>query len=493
MNSQDRKAVIIKDTSKYSLAQYAAQAIGFLTAFFMRKFLGPYQMGIWSLLKVAQGYLGYLQLGVESAAVYRIPFYKGKSDVAAETETKDTAFSFMFLMSVFSSIALAIAALLVRKHYPLEVIVGLLSLALYVILQRLYSFYIITLRAYRNFSVLTKSLLFDAIVNLILVVLLVKFFKIYGLYITISILAVLNTLFVGRLSGYKLNFKFVFKRFKELTVYGFPLLIGGFLGEILSTIDSIMIAKMMGVVFVGYYSVALMTKNCIYGLSNNLGIVTIPHMQEVYGKSGDMEEIKKFVTHSVKVISYLLSPILGITYFIAPFFVTIFLPKYIPGIAALQILLLNTFFLSCSAQSGQFLVTIGKQSRLIIISVAAIILNIFFNFYFIKIGLGISGVALGTSFSSFFVFTAMLIYAMKHFANFRDIFKFIVNILLAPFYMISIIYFCDSLKITGLSSISLLTFQLIVMAFASLPLVIYINKETGVLHLIFEAIVKRFK
>jgi O-antigen/teichoic acid export membrane protein len=324
------------------------------------------------------------------------------------------------------------------------------------------------------------------------VVLLVNFFKIYGLYITISILAILNTLFVSRMSGYKFNFTFVFKRFKELAVLGFPLLVGGFLGEILSTVDSIMIAKMMGVVNVGYYSVALMTKNCIFGLSNNLGIVTIPHMQEVYGKSEDIEEIKKFVTHSVKVISYLLSPILGLTYFIAPFFVAIFLPKYIPGIGALQILLLNTFFLSCSTQSSQFLITIGKQARLITISIVAIMLNIFFNFYFIKIGLGIMGVALGTSISSFFVFAALLIYAMKHFMNFRGILKFVTNIMLAPFYMISIVYFCDSLKIIGISAAWLLILQSVIVVFFSLPLIIYINKETGVLHLIFEVIIKRF-
>ncbi len=492
MDNTKRKKIIIEDTGKYSLAQYATQGIGIFIAFFMRKFLGPYQMGIWSLLKVLQGYLSYLQLGVESAAVYRIPFYRGKGDTFSETETRNTAFTFMFMASLLSAIGLAVAAIVLRSHYSTEVIVGLLALALYMILQRLYSLYIVTLRAYRNFSILTKSLLFDAIVNLILVLLLVSEFKIYGLYITISILAILNTLFVSRLSGYKLEFKFAFRRFKELMGYGFPLLISGFLSEILATIDNVMIGAMLGVVFVGYYSIALMMKGCIYGLSNNLGIVTIPHMQEVYGKTGKVDDIKKFVTYSAESISYILTPLLGLVYFIVPFLVEKFLPKYVLGIPALQTLLLSTLFISCSTQTGQFLVTINRQLGLIVINIIAIVLNIGLNFYLIKTNHGINGVAFGTSLSSFFVFVAGIIMAMRHFARFRDMVKLIVSTMAPLVYVLLVIFLCKAYVVFPDRFLSLIV-RLIILVVASTPLYLYIDRKTKIVSLVIDMILSRFK
>ena len=114
MSAEIKKSVkekIIANTVKYSLAQYISQGIGFIIAIALRRFLGPYYMGIWSLLKVVQSYFSYLTLGVNSAAIYKIPFFKGKKDNIAEEETKDTAFSFIFLVSLLSSLCLIGAAI----------------------------------------------------------------------------------------------------------------------------------------------------------------------------------------------------------------------------------------------------------------------------------------------------------------------------------------------------------------------------------------------
>ena len=492
MNNENRKKTIIEDTGKYSLAQYATQGVGIFIAFFMRKFLGPYQMGIWSLLKVIQTYLSYLQLGIESAAVYRIPFYRGKGDLCSAIEIKNTTFTFMFFASVLSAIGLAVAAFLLRNYYSTEVIIGLMALAVYIILQRMYSFYVVILRAYKNFSVLTKSLLFDAVANLLLVFLLVSKFKIYGLYVTISMLAIFNTLFVYRLSGYKMEFSFALKRLKGLMGYGIPILIIGFLSEILATVDSIMIGSMLGVVFLGYYSVAVMAKNCIHGLSNNLGIVTIPHMQEVYGKSGKIDDIKKFVTYATESISYVLAPLLGLVYFIAPILIEKFLPKYVLGIPALQILLLNTIFISCSVQTGQFLITIDKKFKLIIINIMAIAINILLNYFFIRKGLGISGVALGTSLSSLVVFISSLILAMKHFASWQEIIKFIASVMFPIVYILGIIYFCNMYTGSLNRLISSVMNSTIIVLF-SIPLYLHINKKTNAIGLLAEMVAARFR
>ena len=335
-------------------------------------------------------------------------------------------------------------------------------------------------------------MLFDAVVNLILVFLLVGRFKIYGVYIAISVLAVLNTFFVHQIAKYKIKFNICFKRLGELIKYGFPLLVTGFLGQILRTLDTIMIAKMLGVTLVGYYSVGLMAKGYLYGLSNNLGIVTMPHMQEVYGKSQNPEDIKKFVTHSTEAISYLLAPFLGFIYIVAPLLIKQFLPQYIPGILALQILLLDTYFRSCSPQSQQFIVSIGKQARIIPISIIAICVNVLFNYIFIKIGWGIYGVALGTSIASFLAFVATLFYAMKHFTNTKEIIIFLLRIIFPMVYILGVLLL--SAKAINVSNIYIeLAVRIAILVVAAIPLLIHLEIKMHVFSTLIKLITKRHK
>lgn len=490
--SYDVKETIVKDTTKYYFAQYTARGIGFVVSTAMRAFLGPYYMGIWSILQVVLSYLAYLSLGVADAATYKIPFYKGANDKLSEEEVKNTAFSFIFLVSLLSSAGLIIVAVLLRGKYPVEIIVGLLSLAIYIILQRIYAFYALVLRAYKNITLLSRSIIFDSIVNLILIFLLVRQFKLYGFYVTISVLAVLNTLFVHFSARYDISFKFSFKRLKSLITFGLPLSLSGFLDEILKSIDRIMIANMMGLTFVGYYSVAIMGRNYISNLSFGLGVVTIPHIQEIYAKNQEIRDIKKFVITPTLILSYVLPPLLGIIYLVSPLFVQIILPKYTSGITALQIMLLSTFFLSCTPSAGQFLATIGKQARLIPISLTAIIINTGLNYIFIKNGFGISGVAAATSFSSFFIFLITLIYAMKHFTGIKEITVFIFKIMWPLLYIIGIIFGCDYFINKGNLYLEA-GIKIIITVIASLPLFYLINKKTSIFNIIIKSIRGKFK
>ncbi len=492
MNVGTVKESIIKNVTKYSIAQYITQAIGFVTSVGLRNFLGPYYMGIWNILQVVQSYLNYLPLGVSGAASYQIPFYVGKKDALAEKEIKDAAFSFIFLISIITGLFLIAAALFSWNRYPLEIVVGLLVLAIYIIVQRSYAFYTVMLRAYGNFNVLSRALIFDAVMNLIFVFLLVKRFKIYGFYFSLPVIQILNTLFVHLQTRYKVELKFNFPRIKSLITYGFPIFVNGLLITFLRSIDRIMIAKMFGILFVGYYSVALMIRGYAYGITNNLAIVTIPYMQRIYGAGEDVHDVKKFILVPARVNAYLMAPFLGFLFLIMPLFIHAVMPKYISGITALQILLAATFFEACSFQAGDFLITLNKQIKLIPITSAAIILNISLNYIFIKLGMGINGVALGTTLTSFFSLFVMLIYAMKHFTDLKSSIRFVFGLLL-PFAYVCFILFACAYFTRALPVLIRLILQLGVFGLAVLPLFFYINKQTHIIGIIFKTLKESIK
>jgi len=64
------------------------------------------------------------------------------------------------------------------------------------------------------------------------------------------------------------------------------------------------IARFLGVTYVGYYSIGLMSKGYVYGIINNLATVTIPHMQELYGKRESIDDITKLYRGSGAEIAF---------------------------------------------------------------------------------------------------------------------------------------------------------------------------------------------
>ncbi len=491
-NKDSLKETIIEDTLKYSSSQYGSQFINIISSVLMTRILGPYNLGIWSMLKIVLSYCGYSILGVNKAAVYKIPFYIGKGDTKSAEEVKDLSFSFILLASFVVSIGLISVGFIFMKSWPIEWIAGLFAISVFMILNRIYLFYILLLRAKGNFSVISKGIIFDAIMNLILVVTLVRGFSLYGLFFVICILAVLNTLFLYFLSRYTIKFRFQLKGILELIKYGIPLLLLSVLNMILRTVDRIMIANMLGITFVGYYSIAIMGRNYATGISSHLGVVSIPRILGEYGKRENMDDIKKFVIVPTKTVAYLMAPFLALIFFTAPLIVEIFLPQYIPGILSLQILLISVFFSSCHSQTMQFIIAINKKEKLVVFSILAVLLNILLNYIFIKIGYGIYGVALGTSLTSFFVFLIIQYYAMAQFEEFKKIVSFFI-ILLIPFVYI----LCSVLLIESLIYMQNLyvetLFKIMILSIIALPLFIYIDKDTGVLKSIFKIIRLKLK
>ncbi|MBI3251913.1 MAG: hypothetical protein HYZ52_01145 [Candidatus Omnitrophica bacterium] len=78
----NRKQEIIVDASFYSLATILTQGITLVAGVLTRRFLGPVQMGVWSLLQIILVYSTYLTLGVIEAVSREIPYHYGRGDDA---------------------------------------------------------------------------------------------------------------------------------------------------------------------------------------------------------------------------------------------------------------------------------------------------------------------------------------------------------------------------------------------------------------------------
>jgi O-antigen/teichoic acid export membrane protein len=249
---------------------------------------------------------------------------------------------------------------------------------------------------------------------------------------------------------------------------------------ILQSIDRIMIAKYLGLKALGFYSVALMSRNYSEGVSKNFNVVITPHFLEDYGKTGNITTASKYLKTTAELMSSFMAYLLGLVYIVAPIFVVYVLPDFTQGIAALKYMLLTTFFYTASPQSQHFLIAMNKQSRLIPIACFAIVINIIFNLIFLKHGFGITGVAAATTIASLVVFLISLLYALMHIENITKALKFSILIMSPLFYSAVILLAMEKMRFINPFLEIFIKGALFTLLF--LPWVYRINKKTAILN-----------
>jgi len=422
----EKKRKILGHVFSYAGSQYFAQFTGFFTAVFMRRFLGPFNMGLWSLLRVITDYASYAHLGTTSTVFYKIPLHRGRGDTEEADRVKNVVFSYLTVATLVTGAGIALYAMAYRHTLRPGMFWGLLVVSVLLLARRIFNYYMMLLRANKDFAVLSRSIIFDAVVNLALVFFIVRRFGLKGLFAVVLIMPVLNVLFIRRFVDYDLKYSFDLNKLSSYIRFGFPLFITSILLLVLQSVDKIMIAKFIGLEALGIYSIAVMAKSYSVGVSKNFNVVITPHFLEDYGRSNDMDRAMKYLKMPAEIMSTFMAFMLGAVYLVAPVFILKILPRYIDGINALKFMLLATYFHTASPQSDHFLIAMNKQARLIPIFSSVIFMNIILNYLFIRMGYGITGVAASTALASLAGFIITLVYALSHGTGFINTVRFVM-------------------------------------------------------------------
>lgn len=405
----------------YVPSRYFSQGIGFFISLLMKRFLGPLYAGMWDLLKVIMSYVDYSELGTTLAIYYKIPIFQGQGKTKDAEHVQSTVFTFIMLCSTAAAIGLISYGLISYKSLSVEMFWGYISIAVLVITERIHTFYIMLMRAYKDYNGLSKSTCFDAVVNLLLVIVIVGKFRFFGILLASNILTLLNILYIRRLVHYKIRFGLTVKDIIGYIKFGFPVYLTTILTVLLNTIDRLMIAGFLGLQQLGFYSIALMSKNYSYQLSTNFSHVTSPHFMEDYGKYGnDQERMKAYLLKGSFAISCFMTVILGYIYIFSVPLIHSILPAFVPGLTALKIFIFISYLSSLTTFPTNYIVTQEKQNKLVLFAALALILNVALNFYFIKSNFGINGVASATAASSLAYLAVIFIHALSHFSNLKE-------------------------------------------------------------------------
>ncbi len=471
---------MIKDSTIYTISIVVSQLIGMLTSIAMRRFLTPEMMGVWTTFLVVLNYCLFAHLGVFTAIEVKIPYLRGKNENAELQNMRNVAFTFAIVLSVILSIAALTASIILACRLPVEIIFGIRVLALIVPATLFYNLYIVMLRADKGFLLISKATIFNSVAMLISVSALTYFFKLKGIYFATLLATSVSWFYMYFKTKYNLKLNFNIRLIKVLADVGLPILLGGVVYTVLLSIDKIMIMKYLGPAALGYYSIAMLAMTYTHNFPRLFGIVILPTMQEEFGKSDSRKHILEYVKQPSFILAYLFPIVLAAAYFGIPILVHYLLPKYIPGIDSMKILLFGCFFISLVPLTHNFVVAINKQMVLIPLTLAAVIAGIGVNYLAIKMGYGIAGVALGTSIAYFIYFAMMFFFALIHCDKLASVIKSFLKICLPLFYALIIIVGLEYLVRIGHVMIRAAV-QALIFSVVYIPMLWYLDRKTGVI------------
>lgn len=392
-----RTSRVIKDASRYSLYFMLSQFVTVAAALLMRHFLGPVQVGVWSLVQMTVTYGQYSHLGTMQAISLEIPYQAGRGDQDRIRRIQDSIFTFSLLTAAAAAAVVGGYAFWGGAEMDPLLRGGLAFAAALILLERLNAFLICLVRAHKRFELASSQMFWSALVNAALVGLMASFFRLYGFMLAMCASYVFNILYIHAKIRFGLRFSWNPAEWGWAVRYGFPLLLLTLCTTLFETIDRIMIARFLGLRELGYYSVALMTVSYLFSIPNAIGVVLVPNLHEKFGQTQDKNDLKNFLEKSELVFSALLPLLIGISWILGPAAIRLVLPEFSPGIEPMLYLITGVYFSGLAQNCSQFLYAIKRHSLLVPILFGACLLSAGLNYAAICLGWGIRGVAIATT------------------------------------------------------------------------------------------------
>jgi len=420
---------IMDHIRRFATAAMIAQVITLFAAILTRRFLGPIQTGVWAVLQIILSYAAYSTLGATEAITRKVPLHRGKEEYEIAEDIKDNVILFTMVTAILTSMGIWVYACIFSDNLKIEVFYGLILLGVVIILTRLNNLFVALIRAYKDFGLASKQMLWSAIFNAIAIAILTYYFKIYGFMFAMCISLIFNVVYISIHRKIRIKWNVNIQKTYFFIRFGCPLMALGFLNTVFLSIDRIMIAAWLGIEALGLYSIAMLAYRSISHLPNSVGTVLVPHFHEKYAVSENVQDLKDYVVNTTRAFGVITPLIIGLVWIVSPYVLRAALPEFIDSISSVRWLILGVYFLALLQPYSNLAIVVDKRVSLLVIAVLTCVVALILDWLALRAGLGIGGVALGTTLAMIFKF--MLVYSVtsKLFLKRRESWSLLLSIL----------------------------------------------------------------
>ncbi len=403
------------DFAVVSVAAVISAAWSFLFSIVARRYIPPYEYGIYSTCLLLQTYLSYAQLGVLSAYNRDYPqlIGAGKNDIAKEL--KNTAFTFFIVIYVLLTTVIGIFLYLIylKEIIKTQYFIGYLLSMILLIGNTVSDFGTNTMQMNGNYNFTALVTVIKSTIGAIAGFIAVRAGGYYGLYIMPAVSGMTAILMYRNRSLRGIHLRMNRNLLKEAVWTGFPLMANSLVWTAVASVDKFVILKFLDTEALGLYSVAQLGFAATVLIPQSMSQVFYIKISREYGKLGDKNLLIKTCNRYTLINSLCTSVVCVMGFYILPIFVKTVMPQYGSGIEAAQIMLIGITIYGSTMLYGNIFSILKENRDLLWTSIALCFFNILFSTGLVMIfGRNIENVALGTAIS-YAAFSILLMYKVS--------------------------------------------------------------------------------
>lgn len=431
------RAVILKSVAQYSSATGLAIGLGLIASFLSAALLGPALYGIWMAVRLILIYIPALEFGVLDGAYRNLPFLRGKGEaIGTVNAIKNTCGIFVIFLGLVCAIGIWFASFFpVFDQVSAHALKFVALTGGFFLLERYCTIILKTENRFAEVSIITAlkpTIIFIGAISIF-------WFGFEGLLYG-TLLASMITAIYGL---YCIRF---FPKIRDsltsllpLMKIGMPIMLVSLAQRFFMTSDRIVILGLIGTTQLGYYGIGTSITRLVV-VAQMAWPVLYPRMTEEFGKTGDAASLKKYIGAPNILMALVLPVVVGIGCLALPKLIEAFLPEYIPGVKAAQVVIFGAVFWTLSGMGSYLLITIGRQVLNLIIFVSCFVVTFALQYFLVSFGLGIEGAALGTVLGNLLLTILVISIVMKYCrSSSREIAVLLLKILSPVFYVIVVL------------------------------------------------------
>ncbi|MBN1825438.1 MAG: oligosaccharide flippase family protein [Candidatus Eisenbacteria bacterium] len=401
----------LADWGGYATSQYVARFATMIRGFVIARLLGPEEYGNWVALLVIYQMGAYVHLGILNGMDREIPFWLGRENRERAWGFRDAGFTAVTGLSALLVLALIAVDLVGWKGYTSVTRLALPLAGVAVLLQNQVFLHYNIFRSTQRIGPVSQGWALQGILDLALSVPAAIFYGVHGLFVALVITNLSVVAFLRIRSDWSFRLRASLGDWKRLLVRGGPVLAYLFMEVLLRQVDKFVIIAFLSREQLGFYGIAFTVASMLRYITSSASFTLFPNFLAKFGETGEISSLARTLKEPTFAFSIFIPVFLGLVMLWIHIPVVFLLPKFLPGLSAMRILVCGAVFFSLASLSSYFLITVNRTRVLLLGGAAIVILEAALNTLFIRLGYGIHGVALGSATCQFLYGTILLAYA----------------------------------------------------------------------------------
>jgi O-antigen/teichoic acid export membrane protein len=380
-----------------------SKIIGAFTSFAIPKILEPADYGVWITLLLVISYSPIVALGTVETLLKEYPYHVGRGDFSKAAIIESSTFGSIILSSIFL-IIIGLSIPVIVSYPPVIKYLNQIRIIFFASAASLYgAFYFHRFAAHQKFQYYGVVDTTRAVITFLFVLSFAWSWGLQGAVYGYFVMEVTLFIFIMLLSNKYCGFvkpSFNTRDIWRSVKIGLPITIVWWGLSFQSSVDRLVSSTMLGKIQTGYYGLGISIVSTIVLIPHAVNRVLYPKINERVGQDSAHADLARIVMYPARIFSIILPLFTGSLVIVSPLVYTYIFPKYLPGLASAQILILGFFFMGLIGNGINFLLAKDKQNQMFFVVLACIAINFACAFVFVKSGMNIEGVALGTGISA---------------------------------------------------------------------------------------------